>query len=304
MLFAIEWIRTQLEIIYEHLSRFFNALTLDAIGAFLTKPVIFLVLFFVAGLALVIVGFRCHKLVSCLAGSAVMGFIGWHVGTAINFEFVTVAILWAFLLAGAGLFVFYYMYAINVFIGAFLVAFVWIRQLFPASMLAMLISAGLVTAIYCLLLMRHPAIRTPIAGGALLGLIAWHFFGGIVAGVVWAACIVSGILLQRKSYARFEEMKRLARNYKPNAPSPPSREEIVAEFAQEAEEKAARQKARQEAEEAAAREQARQEAEAPIAEDSIQQESEDEATGARTQETVADPGDLEMIKNRIYKGIK
>lgn len=260
MLFAIEWIRTQLEIIYDYVSRFIDALTVDAVGSFLTQPIIFAVLFIAAALALVFIGFRCHKLISCLAGSAVMGYIGWHVGAAINVEFVTVAILWAFLLAGAGLFIFYYMYAINVFIGTFLVAFVLIRQLFPASMLAMLISAGLVAAIYCVFLLRHPAIRTPIGGGALLGLIIWHFFGGIAAGCVWIVCIVSGILLQRKAYARYEEQKRLARNYKPDAPSPPSPKEIAAEFAQEAEEKAARERARQEAAEAAARESARQEA--------------------------------------------
>ena len=273
MLFAIEWIRTQLEIIYDYLSQFFHALTLDAVGSFLTQPFILLVLYIVAGLALVFVGFRCHKLVSCLAGSAVLGFIGWHVGAAINVEFVTVAILWAFLLAGAGLFIFYYMYAINVFIGTSLVAFVLIRQLFPASMLATLISAGLVAAIYCVFLLRHPAIRTPIGGGALLGLIAWHFFGGIVAGCVWAVCIVCGILLQRKAYARFEEKKRLARNYKPNAPSPPSPKEIAAEFAQEAEEKAARERARQEAAKIATGEKAQQEAKEALAGESIPQQT-------------------------------
>lgn len=283
MLFAIEWIRTQLEIIYEHLSRFFNVLTVDTVGAFLTQPFVLFLLYIVAGLVLVFIGYRYHKLVSCLAGSAVMGFIGWHVGAAINVEFVTVAILWAFLLAGAGLFVFYYMYAINVYIGAFLVFFILIRQLFPVSLLMAMISAGLVAAIYCVFLMRHPATRTPIAGGALLGLIAWHFFGGIVAACVWLVCAVSGILLQRKSFARYEENKRLARNYKPNAPSPPSREQIAAEFVQETEERAIRQKARREAEEKAAEEKARE---------SASQGNEQKAAVEQAQENAEDPGDL------------
>lgn len=241
MLYAIEWIQVQLTAFYDFVLGFLGGLTLESIGSFLTRSPVLLVIYILAGLALVLVGFRLHKLVSSLAGGAVMGYLGWQVGAAINSSLISASVLWALIFAVIGLFLFYFLFVINVGIGAFLVSFAAVRQLLAVSTEAAALVGVVFTAIYCILLLRRHFIRTSVAGGTLLGLIALHYFGYIAALGVLAACIAGGTVLQNFLRKRYEREVHEAREFKPNAPSPPTPEEIAAEIAEEEADRAFRQ---------------------------------------------------------------
>lgn len=233
MLFAIEWIRAQITAIFNFVYGLLEALTLESIGSFLVRSPVFLVLYILAGLVLTLAGFRVHKLFSGLVGGTVMGCFGWQAGAAINPHFISCRILWMLFFAIIGLFLFYFLFVINVSIGAFLVYFAGVCQLFAVGMKEGAISGAAFVLIFCILLVGRHCIRTSIAGGTLLGLITLHYFGYIAALGVFTACIAGGTALQSFLRKRYDEATRKAEEYKPNAPAPPTPEEIAAEIAEE-----------------------------------------------------------------------
>lgn len=241
MLYAIEWIRQLLLAAYQFVVGFLEALTLPSIGAFLTRWPAMLVLYLLAGLALVLVGFRCHKLVSGLVGGAVMGYFGWQTAAAINSSYISSSILLALIFGAVGLFLFYMLFVINMGLGTFFVCFALVRWVFYANLVAAAIAGAVATMVYCILLIGRPIIRTPIAGGALLALVCFHYFGPVVVVGVFALSTALGIVLQFHLHKRHEIKQEEARNFRPNAPSPPTPEEIAAEIAEEEAERAARQ---------------------------------------------------------------
>lgn len=241
MLYAIEWIRTQLAAIYDFVHGFLGALTLESIGSFLTYTPALLVLYILAGLLLTFGGFRSHKLISSLAGGAVMGYLGWGIGTAINPDFVSANVLWMLVLAVIGLFFSYFLYVVNVGICAFLVCFAVVRQLLALSIGVGVVVSMAIAVLYCILLIRLHCLRTSIAGGTLLGLITLHYLGYVVSLSVWVACIAIGTTTQYFLRKHYESQERETGEYRPSAPSPPTPEEITAEIAEEKTEKPAKQ---------------------------------------------------------------
>lgn len=240
MLYAIEWIRGQLTTIYNSVLELSETLNLESIASFLTQSPMLLVLYILAGLVLVLAGFRFHRLLSGLIGGVVMGYLGWQIGAAINPDLISSSMLCMLISAVIGQFLFYFLYVVNVGLGAFAVCFATARQLSTAGIETGAILGAVFMVLYCILLIRRHMLRTAIEGGSLIGFIVLHYFGYYAALGAFVICVVSGTIRQSVFRKRYEENRQLAREYRPNAPSPPTPEEIAEEIAQEKAEKAAR----------------------------------------------------------------
>lgn len=240
MLFALEWIRTQLAVIYSAITVFLEELTLEAITSFLGGTPVLTVLFILAGLTLVTVGFRTYKFISSIVGASVLGILGWHLGSAINPDVISASILVAFVFVIIGLSLFYILSVINTFLSTFIVFFAVFGELFILSTDAKVLISSAVALLYCILLIRLKYVWTAITGGMLLGLITLYFFGYITALCVLAICAAGGTLLQYFLHKRYEAKKAELRNFRPNAPVPPTPEEIAKEIESEAVERLAK----------------------------------------------------------------
>lgn len=242
MLYAIDWIRQQLDTGYLAVVRFLEELTIDSINDFLTQNPIMIVLFDLAALALILIGFRSHKLLSGIFGAVLMGFWGWQIAESTNTSFLTTYILLTLIFSIIGFFTLYFLFVISAGLGIFCLSFALLRNLVPTGILMPVILAGAIAIIYCILLIGKHTIRTPIEGGALLALIAWSFLGPVLTLLLFVASVAVGIILQTHLKKIDDEKRRIARNFRPNAPTPPTREEIEAERAEEEAKRALRQK--------------------------------------------------------------
>ncbi len=243
MLFALEWIREQLAVVSDFIAGILEALTLNSIGSFLTQSVALLVIYILAGLILACLGFRFHKLVSGAVGAAIMGLLGWSLGTAINPNMLSSSIVWALIFTVIGLLLFSILFVVNAWVGSFILAYTLCRELFAAGIAVGAIAGFVFALAFCFLLVKRHFIRTPIEGGIILGLISLHYFSFYVALGLVAVIITGGILLQNALRKNYEAKIREYEEYRPNAPRPPTPEEIAAEFAEESREMAARKAA-------------------------------------------------------------
>lgn len=233
MLFAIEWIRQQLVAGYLATVRFLEALTIESVNHVLSEfPLIPLLLGLVAVL-LIFIGFRSHKILSGFLGAVSMGFWGWQIATSIKDSFLSVHILLTLLFSVIGFFIFYVLFAIIAGLGMFYLSFMLLRIFFTTGILQPVILAGIITVVYLIPLITRHTIRTPIEGGALLSLILLRFIGPVPAILLFAISVASGITLQIYLKKSYDQKLRSTMNFRPDAPSPPSREEIEAEHTEE-----------------------------------------------------------------------
>ncbi len=110
MLFALEWIRVQLEAVFDFTEGFLGWLSVDSISAFLTHSLPLMILYIAAALLLLLLGYRLHRLVSALIGGAVLGYFGWHLGAWINPTIILGSIMWTMIMSLLGFFSFYFMF--------------------------------------------------------------------------------------------------------------------------------------------------------------------------------------------------
>jgi len=243
MLYAQEWIRAHVSTFFWFIEGFIQDFTLGAITGFIGSAPELTLLFALAGLALMIFGFRSYKMLSSIAGAAIMGVLGWYLGGFINPNLLNANILTMFVFIIAGLPIFYALSAINAFLIPFLLCFVLVREFFNASILIALLVGAAVATVFCLYLLRRVCLRTSIEGGIILGLTFLSFYGYIVAFLIFAASAAGGTVLQHSLKKRHDLRKKELSNFRPNAPSPPTREEIAKEIEEEARERLERKRA-------------------------------------------------------------
>lgn len=234
MLFAIEWLRTQITAMLDSTFRFLEMLTPELISSFLTWSPVLLAMCVLIGFALVIYGYKCQKLVNSLISGAAMGYLGWQAGTSINPAFVSCSAICMILFVVIGLFLLPFLFPLNVGIGVFLTYLMTMRRFFSISVGAGIISGVVFMVIYCLLLLRQPYIRTPLEGGMLIGLITLHYTNYSVAVSVLTVCFACGLVIQHFLQKYPINEKKESREFRPNAPAPPPWEDIVEEMMIEA----------------------------------------------------------------------
>ena len=242
MLYALAWIRVQLTVFYGFVEGFFRELTLGAVTSFIGGRLAITILFILSGLLLTMLGFRSYKLLSSLAGAAVMGVLGWYLGFYINPELLNASILIMFIFIIAGLPIFYALSSITAFLIPFLLCFVILREFTAISIGAGLLAAAAAGALYCIFLLRRTCVRTSIEGGIIAGLAVLYLSGYYYALGVFVACAAGGSILQHFQKKRYDERMERLRDFRPNAPSPPTQEEISKEIEEEAAERLLRKR--------------------------------------------------------------
>lgn len=233
MLSATDWVRQQLFTGYYATLRFLDGLTFESVnGLFERNPRLALLLGLVA-VTLILTGFRTHRFISGFFGAAAMGYLGWQIAASFEMGFISVNVLFMLIFSAVGFLILYVFYVITFGFGIFSLSFILLRTFFPFNMLQTTIFAGLITVVYSIFLIRRHTIRTPIEGAALLELTVLRFISPQTAILIFAVIAAAGIILQTHMKKKYDQIQRNAANFRPNAPSPPTREEIEAERAEE-----------------------------------------------------------------------
>ncbi|MCL2655473.1 MAG: hypothetical protein FWD65_07275 [Coriobacteriia bacterium] len=236
MLYAIHWIGLQRLHAVLWVSRLLEALTVESLSSFLTQTLALLVACALIGLILTCVGLKLYRIVSCLVGAAMLGYLGWQLGAAINPVSLLSAALWALLFAIIGAFLFYFLNVISMGLGAFVVCFAVLHQ-WTGLALWVIAAVSLACAVlFCVLLIKRHFLRTPLEGGVVLGLVMLHFSGYLEALGVAVVCALSGIILQRFLAPKLQHKKRSKMDSRASAPTPPTQEAMTAEAQADAEE--------------------------------------------------------------------
>jgi len=242
MLFATDWIKQRLFTGYHAALRFLDGLTFESVNdLFERNPRLALLLGLVA-IALILTGFRTHKFISGFFGAAAMGYLGWSIAESFEMGFLSVNVLFTLIFSAIGFLALYFFYMIAFGFGIFCLSYILLRILFPCNMLQTIIFAGLITLVYALFLTHRHTIRTPIEGAALLELTVLRFISPLTAIPIFAVIVTAGIVIQTHMKKKYDQIQRDAANFRPNAPSPPTREEIEAERVEEEERRALAQK--------------------------------------------------------------
>ena len=207
MLFALEWIQNTYQSVTDAMQRFIGGVTFSAIEQALTAQLWVLIPAAVMGLALCLYGFKLHKLVSGLAGGALLGWLGWYLGLIMNPELITVPILYTFILAIAGFSLTYIVYVLNVFTASFLVAWASCAA-FPGLPAGYRLPIAIVFAVvYCVLYVRRKEAMTPLTGAMLMGFITAGLWSALIGAAVCSVFTAAGILMQAVLKQRSDDKK-------------------------------------------------------------------------------------------------
>lgn len=206
MLFSLAWMKATWNSILSWILGLTNGICFASIASALTCHWLILTGYLLAGLALCISGFRCHKLVSGLICGMLLGYLGWYLGRGVNGESVSVPAIYAVLLAVTGFFTGYLLYFLAVFSGGW---FFFLAVLAPLSGLLQghsLWIAAVLAAVYSGFYTKYKLVMSAVTGALGLGLLAGSI-SPVLGVVTICVCAPGGICLQLQLRKREDEKR-------------------------------------------------------------------------------------------------
>lgn len=206
MLFALDWMKKTWDAMVSAICTLTEGLDLFTVSAAISSLWPVLAACLTAGLLLCFLGFRYHKFVHGITGGILLGALGWHIGQVINAGQLSIAAVYAVMLAIVGFFTWYLCYFLNVFIGG---CFLFLAVLAPfragLQEYALLI-AILLSVIYCAFYIKYKMAMTAVTGAIVLGM-AMLNSSPAVSAIIVCGCIASGIYVQLVLRRRYEKQK-------------------------------------------------------------------------------------------------
>ena len=211
MLFALDWIERTWNTVTGAIRSVVEGVTLASATAAITGSLFILIPCALLALVLCGYGFRRHKLVSGIVGGVLLGVLGWHIGSSINPEQISVSVVYMLLFGVPGFFVLYLLYPVTVFAGSFLLSYAALSPL-EGALAGNAVWIALALAVgCCILYVKFKLVMSALSGALVLGLMAAAL--SPIAGVAAAAAFLGGgIPLQL--YFRRRYYDRLDREYR------------------------------------------------------------------------------------------
>lgn len=208
MLFALDWFKRTLGSIVSAIRALTDGLDLFLISSALREFWLVAVASAIAGVVLCFLGFRYHKVVHGLIGSALFGRLGWHIAQMLGSTQITALVVYATLFAIVGFFVMYICYFLNVFAGSYLLLlalFAPVSSLFKGYTLA----AFLLGIICCVLYVKYKLDATALSGAMILSLM---FFGisPALSLIILGSLTFAGIYVQGIVRCRYEDLMKIS----------------------------------------------------------------------------------------------
>ena len=202
MLFALDWMKRTWSSIISAILSFTDGLNLFSVSAALRAFWLIAAAVIIAGAVLCFLGFRFHKLVHGFIGAALLGALGWYIGTLVNRTQITVWAVWAVTFTIVGFFVIYLCYFLNVLAGGYLLFLAILAPLKNLLNGYIIFIALVLAVIYCAFYIKYKLAMTAVTGAILLGLV---FYGispiiSLIITVVFAAAGIYAQITFRRKY--------------------------------------------------------------------------------------------------------
>lgn len=203
MLFALEWMKNTWAAMVSAIHSFTEGLELFSVSAAICSFLPVLLICLVAGIIWCFLGFRFHKFVHGIIGGILLGALGWNIGRVIKAEQVSIAAVYAAMLAIAGFFVLYMFYFLNVFGGSFFFFLAALATFEIVFQEYVFLIAAILALIYCILYVKYEMVMTAVTGAILLSLVVLNI-SPVISGILGCGCTAAGIWIQTVLRHRYE----------------------------------------------------------------------------------------------------